>query len=62
MIINVRYLEVIIDIEIQFYYHGIKFTHYSDTGEILHKIKIDFKQVQKDIETINKLEMNIEIK
>ena len=45
MIIYVRYLEVVINIEIQFYYHGIKLTHYSDTSDILDKIKIDYRQI-----------------
>ena len=40
MITDVRNLKVIIDIEIQFYYHDIKLTHYTDTGDILDKIKI----------------------
>ena len=35
----------IISIEIQLYYHGIKLTHYSDTGNILDKIKIDYQQI-----------------
>ena len=42
MITDVRYLEIIIGIEIQLYYHGFKMTHYSDTGDILDKIKIDY--------------------
>ena len=42
MIMHVRYLKVIISIEIQFYCHGLKLTHYSDTGDILDKIKIDY--------------------
>ena len=42
LIIDVIYLEIIISIEIQLYYHGIKLTHYSDTGDILDKIKIDY--------------------
>ena len=41
LIINVKYLEIIINIEIQFYYRGIKLTHYSDTSNILDKIKIN---------------------
>ena len=45
MIIHVRYLKVVISIEIQFYYHGIKLTHYSDTGDNLDKIKIDYQQI-----------------
>ena len=42
MIMRVKYLVVIISIEIQFYYHDIKLTHYTDTGDILDKIKIDY--------------------
>ena len=42
MITDTKYLEIIISIEIHFYYRGFKMTHYSDNGNILDEIKIDY--------------------
>ena len=42
--IDVNYLEIIISIEIQLLSPWCQLTHYSDTGDILDKIKIGYRQ------------------